>query len=81
MKLIYQPDIEEECKENILELFKFLVSESEVYKEYVYQIIKRFSEKSHSRFLRTNIIQFMNELARERRTKLFGENTLETLSF
>lgn len=81
MELIYQPDIEEECKENILDLFKFLVSESEVYKEYVYQIIKRFSERSHSRFLRTNIIKFMNELARERRVKMFGDNTLETLSF
>ena len=81
LELVYQPDIEEECKSNILELFEFLVKESDVYKEYVYQIIKRFSERSHSRYLRTNIVNFMNELARERRVKMFGDNTLESLSF
>jgi hypothetical protein len=65
----------------MLELFEFLVQESDQNKEYVYQIIKNFSEKSHRRFLSTNIVQFMNDLARERRNKLFGETSIPALSF
>jgi ribonucleotide reductase beta subunit family protein with ferritin-like domain len=81
LELIYQPDIDTDCKKNMLELFKFLVQESDKYREYVYQIIKNFSEKSHKRFLSTNIVHFMNDLARGRRTKLFGETSIPALSF
>lgn len=81
LELVYQPDIDQTCKENMLDLFQFLVSEGDRNKEYVFQIIKRFSEKSHRRFLGTNVVNFMNDLARERRNRLYADTNIPTLSF
>lgn len=72
LMLIYHPDIEESCRENLLNLFGFLNSESEIFKEYLYEIIKEFSEKNKFAFLKSNLVEFMNNIAKERRGKIFG---------
>ena len=80
LELIYQPDTHYVAKENMVELLEFLAQHSEDFKEYVYQILKKYSETGHSKFLKTNIVDFMNALARERRAKLFGDDTIDALS-
>ena len=66
--MVYHPDIDIVCKDNLLELFDFLNTEKEsVFKQYTYDIIKRFSEDNKNLFLKSNLIEFMNALAKERR--------------
>ena len=69
---MYHPDIELTCKENLLEFFEFLNSKKELFQNYTYDIIKEFSEKNKNLFLRSNLIDFMNNLAKERRKKIHG---------
>ena len=69
------------CKENMLALFEYLIKEGENFKEYVYNIIREYSENNKAKFLGTNLVDFMNNLARERRIRMFGENPIETFSF
>ena len=74
--LIYHPDIEDACRVNLLEFFGYLNSESDVFKEYLYEIIKEFSEKNKAAFLKSNLVEFMNNIAKERRGKIFGNTYL-----
>lgn len=61
---------EGEVKSNLLELFKYLMhSES----EYTYKIIKDFAEREKTKYLSSNLVDFMNDLTRERRKRLFNE--------
>jgi len=80
LELLYQPDTHQRAKENVLDLLEFLAQESEGFKEYVYQILKRFAEKSHKRFLQTNIVDFMNKLARDRRRSSEGKDSIEDIN-
>lgn len=81
LELVYQADIDISCKENMLALFEYLIKEGENFKEYVYNIIREYSENNKAKFLGTNLVDFMNNLARERRIRMFGENPIETFSF
>lgn len=74
--LIYHPDIEEACRDNLLQFFGYLNGESEVFKEYLYEIIKEFSERNKTAFLKSNLVEFMNGIAKERRGKIFGNTYL-----
>ena len=74
--LIYHPDTEEGCRQNLLQFFGYLNSESEIFKEYLYEIIKEFSEKNKVAFLKSNLVEFMNGIAKERRGKIFGNTYL-----
>lgn len=67
MSLIHHPEIEEICKGNLLEFFEYLYSEEQRFKDYIYQIIKDFSEKKKEIFLNSNLVLFMNNVSRERR--------------
>lgn len=73
--LLYHPDIEESCRENLLSLFVYLNGESDIFKEYLYEIIKEFSEKNKLAFLKSNLVEFMNNIAKERRGKIFGSTS------
>lgn len=73
---VYQPDIGLRAKENLLELFQYLVREDEKFKEYVFQVIKIYSERFKAAFLRSNLVEFMNLLARNRTIKKFGQTPL-----
>jgi len=47
LKMIYHPDIDIFCKQNLMEFFEFLNNEKEsVFKKYTFNIIKKFSEEN-----------------------------------
>lgn len=69
----YDPDIDGYCKENLLDLFESLNSHATQFKTYTYNLIKEFSEQNKDKFLKSNLVDFMNTLARERRTEVFQE--------
>lgn len=79
--MVYQPDIDQICKDNIQTLFEYLIDQGDNFKEYVYNIIREYSENNKAKFLGTNLVDFMNNLARERRIRMFGDNPIETFSF
>lgn len=53
---------------NLLGLFKYLKADEA---EYAYKIIKDFAEREKSKYLCSNLVDFMNGLSRERRIRLF----------
>ena len=57
-------------RDNLLELFEFLKKEEA---EYAYRIVKDFAEREKSKYLSSNLVDFMNELTRERRQRLFNQ--------
>ena len=59
-----------EVKSNLLEFFEYL-KESEP--EYTYKILKDFAEREKSKYLSSNLVDFMNELSRNRRRAMFNE--------
>ena len=61
---------ESEVKSNILELFRYL-TQSEG--EYAYKIIKDFAEREKSKYIGSNLVDFMNDITRERRKRIFNE--------
>ena len=61
---------ESQVKTNLLEFFKYL-RDSEP--EYTYKILKDFAEREKSKYLSSNLVDFMNELSRERRKLIFNE--------
>jgi len=65
----------------MLDFFEFLQShESNKFKEYNYRIIKEFSEKNKEQFLQSNLVDFMNEVAKQRRGNFFSYEYLLILS-
>lgn len=60
---------ESEIKRNLLNFFEYL-RESEP--EYTYKILKDFAEREKSKYLSSNLVEFMNELSRSRRKQLFS---------
>lgn len=67
---IYVDSQEGEVKSNLLELFRYLNKEES---EYTYKIIKDFAEREKTKYLGSNLVDFMNDLTRERRKRLFNE--------
>ena len=59
-----------EVKRNLLEFFEYL-KESEA--EYTYKILKDFAEREKTKYLSSNLVDFMNELSRNRRRAMFNE--------
>lgn len=59
-----------EVKSNLLELFRYLNKEES---EYTYKIIKDFAEREKTKYLSSNLVDFMNDITRERRRRLFNE--------
>ncbi|KRX05819.1 Calponin homology domain [Pseudocohnilembus persalinus] len=71
LQQIFHPDVEEQCKENLLQFFQFLITQNDIFVGYIFDIIKLFSEQNKTIFLKSNLIEFMNDLAKDRRTKMF----------
>jgi hypothetical protein len=40
--------------------------------EYTYRLLKDFAEREKNKYLSSNLVDFMNELSRDRRKKMFG---------
>eukprot|EP00343_Euplotes_focardii_P001696 CAMPEP_0205799584 /NCGR_PEP_ID=MMETSP0205-20121125/907_1 /ASSEMBLY_ACC=CAM_ASM_000278 /TAXON_ID=36767 /ORGANISM="Euplotes focardii, Strain TN1" /LENGTH=68 /DNA_ID=CAMNT_0053061147 /DNA_START=426 /DNA_END=628 /DNA_ORIENTATION=- len=59
MKLIYQPDVEKDCKQNVKEFLEHLheCDESTIaLKKMVYDVIKKFAEHNNEAFQKSNLI-------------------------
>ena len=57
-------------KNNLLDFFNYL-SDSEP--EYTYKILKNFAEREKSKYLSSNLVDFMNDLTRNRRKQIYNE--------
>ena len=81
LKLLYQPDTETDCKENVREFLEHLheggedtLSRSDSLREFVYQAIKKFAEENPNEYQTCNLIDLMNKVVQERRGNIFGED-------
>lgn len=71
-------DLNHKCILNFYELLRYLV-EHERFKTFIFDILKKFSEKNFYVFKESKLCDLMNRIARKRRIELFGENFLENL--
>ena len=56
---------------NILSLLSHFSGLNGELMEYVYQTLKEFSEDQKDKYLGSTLVEFMNQLARKRREKMF----------
>ncbi len=68
---IYRGGVSPACPANLLEFLEYLNERKVLFKQYIYRLIKEFSEHSKELFLESNLVDFMNELAKERRNGQF----------
>lgn len=47
--------------------------------EYVFEVLKKYSEICFAHFAKSNLVDFLNKLASERRARLFGQNALASV--
>ena len=78
LKLLYQPDTETDCKENVREFLENLHAggedssmRSDALREFVYQAIKKFAEENPAQYQQCNLIELMNKVVQERRGHIF----------
>ena len=83
LSLLYQPDCDQECKDNCREFIEFLHdnnSSNQNLKNFVYNVIKKFADQSKNLFLKSNLMQLSNRIVEERRGQIFGEAANEQKS-
>jgi len=78
LQLLYQPDTDQDCKENVREFLEILheggedgQSRSDTLREFVYQSIKKFAEENPKAYNECNLIELMNKVVHERRGNIF----------
>jgi hypothetical protein len=74
LQLIYQPDIEYECKDNIMRYFEslyFSQEECQKQKDFVYNAIKNYAKNNPKEYQNCNLIELMNAIVQERRGEIF----------
>jgi hypothetical protein len=47
--------------------------------EYVFEVLKKYSEICFAHFAKSNLVDFLNQLASDRRARLFGQNALTSV--
>lgn len=78
LKKIYFKNDKNKQKESFLSLFRFLDEEMAV-TEFVFSVLKRFSESDFEVFLGSNLVEYTNKLAALRRDKIYGTGFLTSL--
>jgi|TARA_B110001450_G_C17628479_1_gene484210 hypothetical protein len=76
LRLLYEPDIEDECKENVqkyLENLYFSEEDSSKQKDFVYNAIKNFAEMNQQAYQSSNLIELMNSIVQDRRGEIFAQ--------
>lgn len=94
LQLLYQPDCDNDCKQNVREFLEFLhdfvplpddeASPEEVsarLKEFVYSAIKHFAEMNQKAYQSSNLIDLMNKVVDARRGDIFDDSLSMTSSF
>ena len=78
LSLIYQPDVNEQCKENCKEFLETLheaddedMMSTDCLKEFVYRVIKAFAKENQEAYLKSNLIDLMNHVVEKRRQDIF----------
>ena len=75
LQLIYMPDIEDECKENIQKylenLYFYGEEQNQEQKDFVYNAIKNFAELNQNAYQNSNLIDLMNNIVQDRRGEIF----------
>ena len=80
LKLIYQPDVEQDCKENIREFLDYLHECEATSKElqtFVYNVIKHFAEGARPAYQNSNLIDLMNKVVERRRGEIFAAENIK----
>jgi hypothetical protein len=77
LQLLYQPDCDPDCKENVREFLEFLhdfdESEEGALREFVYSTVKHFAEQNKKAYQSSNLIDLMNKVVDLRRGEIFEE--------
>jgi hypothetical protein len=89
LQLLYQPDCDNDCKQNVREFLEFLhdfdyenVAEYQklALKDFVYAVIKNFAEQNQKAYQSSNLIDLMNRVVEMRRGEIFDDR-LSSSSF
>lgn len=76
MKLIYQPDVEVECQQNIREFLEYLHTfegTSPQLQKMVYDVIKKFAENNKKAFQNSNLIDLTIKVSDNKRGAIFRQ--------
>lgn len=76
MKLIYQPDVEYECQQNVKEFLEYLHTcdnSSPALKKMVYDVIKYFADHNKKAFQKSNLIDLTVNVVDEKRGNIFRQ--------
>ncbi len=74
LKLLYQPDVEQECKDNVKEFLELLHNCDEstpALQKMVYDVIKYFAEKNTAKYQTSNLIELTNDVVYKKRGEIF----------
>ena len=74
LKLLYQPDVEQECKDNVKEFLEHLHTcpeSTDELKKMVYEVIKEFARKNTVKFQESNLIDLTCNVVFEKRGDIF----------
>ena len=74
LTLLYQPDCEQECMDNMRDFLEFLHEcdeSSYELKSFVYEVIKYFAEQKKKAYQLSNLIDLMNRVVELRRGEIF----------
>lgn len=74
--MLYQPDCDNDCKENVREFLEFLhdyEDSTQDLKDFVYNSIKHFAEEQQKAYQESNLIDLMNKVVECRRGAIFDE--------
>ena len=74
MKLIYQPDVDIECQQNVKEFLDHLHNCEEstpALKKMVYDVIKKFAEHNNAAFQKSNLIDLTVKVVDTKRGDIF----------
>ena len=75
LKLLHETDVDEECQDNCYQFLKSLFWDSETseIKEFVYKVLKDFSESNLEIFEDSSLMEIMNDIVTERRGEIFPD--------
>jgi len=79
LQLLYQPDCDADCKQNVREFLEFLhdyedgTEEEQRLKDFVYAAVKNFAEQNQKAYQSSNLIELMNKVVELRRGDIFDE--------
>ena len=75
LKLLHETEVDEECQTNCYQFLKSLFwdSDTQEIKEFVYKVLKDFSESNLEIFENSQLMDIMNDIVTERRGEIFPD--------